>query len=269
MSKSESSDNVYKKLQRCRSELKKLPIKPTGNNKFAGYTYMELGDFLPHIVDLCNEYGLCPVVCFESGAATLTIYNIHNPEDKVIFTSPMSTAALKGCHEVQNLGAVETYIKRYLFTHAFDIVEHDALDSTHGKEATKEIAGNSDKGKPPAAPAAKESPAGFSPQSDERNEWGEPPSKNGDIVILYIEEIEKKEGVNAKTRKPWTSWTLKVGDSKWGTFNSSVAKLAEEAKAAGKPVEVAYITKEFAPGKTSNEIVTLRMMDDGSAGGER
>lgn len=161
MSKSESSDNVYKKLQRCRADLKKLPIKPTGNNKFAGYTYMELGDFLPSIVDLCDEYGLCPVVCFGPEIATLIIYNIHNPEDKVVFTSPMSTAALKGCHEVQNLGAVETYIKRYLFTHAFDIVEHDALDSTHGKqEMTKSaltnrlldtVTGDSSTGKTPAA----------------------------------------------------------------------------------------------------------------------
>lgn len=84
----------------------------------------------------------------------------------------------------------------------------------------------------------------------------------GDIVILYIEEIEKKEGVNAKTKKPWTSWSLKVGNTKWGTFSGSIAALAEEAKAAGKPVEVEYVTKEFAPGKSSNEIVTLKILDD-------
>jgi hypothetical protein len=42
----------------------------------------------------------------------------------------MSSASLKGCHEVQNLGAVETYIKRYLYQNCFEIVEGDALDST-------------------------------------------------------------------------------------------------------------------------------------------
>lgn len=112
------------------------------------------------------------------------------------------------------------------------------------------------------APPAIESPAGYSPHSDERNEWGDVKTPDGDIVILYIEEIEKKEGVNSKTKKPWTSWTLKVGNGKWGTFSGSVAKLAEEAKAAGKPVEVSYTIKEFAPGKFSNEIVTLKVMDD-------
>jgi hypothetical protein len=50
----------------------------------------------------------------------------------VMFTSPMSSAALKGCHDVQNLGAVQTYLRRYLWTNAFEIVEHDALDATTG-----------------------------------------------------------------------------------------------------------------------------------------
>jgi hypothetical protein len=44
----------------------------------------------------------------------------------------MGSAALKGCHEVQNIGAVETYQRRYLWVSAMEIVEHDALDATTG-----------------------------------------------------------------------------------------------------------------------------------------
>jgi hypothetical protein len=40
----------------------------------------------------------------------------------------MSSAALKGCHDVQNLGAVQTYLRRYLWVNAFEIVEHDAIE---------------------------------------------------------------------------------------------------------------------------------------------
>jgi hypothetical protein len=127
------TNNVYKKLQTCRVDLKKLPIKESGENKFAGYRYMELGDFLPHIVDLCDTNGLCTVVSFDD-KATLTVVNSDKPEERIVFTSPMSTAELKGCHAIQNLGAVETYLRRYLYVAAFDIVEHDALDSTHGKD---------------------------------------------------------------------------------------------------------------------------------------
>lgn len=124
--------NVYEKLQECRAKLQKMDIKESGNNTFAKYTYMELGDFLPFIVDLCNEHKLCTVINF-GDIATLEVINSENPEEKILFTSPMSTADLKGCHPVQCLGAVETYIKRYLYVNAFDIVEHDALDSTQGK----------------------------------------------------------------------------------------------------------------------------------------
>jgi hypothetical protein len=63
--------------------------------------------------------------------AYLTIHDTDG-EGFVTFTSPMSSAALKGCHDVQNLGAVQTYLRRYLWTNAFEIVEHDALDATTG-----------------------------------------------------------------------------------------------------------------------------------------
>ena len=48
----------------------------------------------------------------------------------VVVTSPMVEANLKGAHAIQNLGAVETYQRRYLWMTAMEIVEHDALDSS-------------------------------------------------------------------------------------------------------------------------------------------
>jgi hypothetical protein len=49
----------------------------------------------------------------------------------------MADANLKGCHPIQNLGAVETYSRRYLYVTALEIVEHDALDATTGQETPK------------------------------------------------------------------------------------------------------------------------------------
>jgi hypothetical protein len=46
----------------------------------------------------------------------------------------MSSAALKGCHDVQNLGAVQTYLRRYLWVNAFEIVENDQLEAVTGKD---------------------------------------------------------------------------------------------------------------------------------------
>jgi hypothetical protein len=52
----------------------------------------------------------------------------------------MAEANLKGTHPIQNLGAVETYQRRYLWMTAMEIVEHDALDATTGS-STKIDAG--------------------------------------------------------------------------------------------------------------------------------
>lgn len=127
---------VYMSLQKCRVELQKRDLKKSGNNKFAGYTYYELGDFLPSINELMLENNLCSFVNFDKEVASLTIIHTED-ESSVTFTCPMSSANLKGCHDVQNLGAVQTYTRRYLYTNAFEIVESDALDSTTGKTNDK------------------------------------------------------------------------------------------------------------------------------------
>lgn len=123
--------SVYKKLQEARILLQNTKLNKSGKNKFAGYEYFELGDFLPQIQNICQKIGLCGLVSFTATDAYLTIHETEG-DGFVTFTSPMSTAALKGCHDVQNLGAVQTYLRRYLWTNAFEIVEHDALDATTG-----------------------------------------------------------------------------------------------------------------------------------------
>ena len=124
---------VYSSLQKCRVELQKKNLKKSGHNKFAGYTYYELADVLPTINQLMLENNLCSFVNFSNEIATLTIVSIED-DSTITFTSPMSSASLKGCHDVQNLGAVQTYLRRYLYTNAFEIVESDALDSTQGRD---------------------------------------------------------------------------------------------------------------------------------------
>lgn len=129
--------SVYKKLQEARIELQSQSLKKSGHNKFAGYDYFELGDFLPTIQKICLEKGLCGTISYGTEIATLTIRDTEKPDYTIEFSCPMSTAALKGCHAVQNMGAVMTYIRRYLWVNAFEILEHDALDATLGKDDPK------------------------------------------------------------------------------------------------------------------------------------
>lgn len=122
--------NVYEKLNEARIRFQNANVKKSGKNSYAGYTYYELADILPQINQIAKELKFTCVIEFTTQLATLSFVDLEKPEDKVLFTSPMSDASLKGCHAVQNLGAVETYIKRYLYQNCFEIVEGDALDMT-------------------------------------------------------------------------------------------------------------------------------------------
>ena len=123
--------SVYKKLIEARNILQTKQLTKSGHNKFAVYKYFELGDFLPEVQKIFKEVGLVDIISFDAELATMSLYDVDGGS-WVTFTSPMGSAALKGCHEVQNIGAVETYQRRYLYTTAMAIVEHDALDATTG-----------------------------------------------------------------------------------------------------------------------------------------
>ena len=146
---------VYKKLIDARNLLQTTELSKSGFNKFAGYKYFELGDFLPSVQAIFKDVGLVDVISFSADVATMTIFDVEDGSS-IVFTSPMGSAQLKGCHEVQNIGAVETYQRRYLYTTAMAIVESDALDATTAKDEPKIT--------PPKISAKEETPVGITPQ---------------------------------------------------------------------------------------------------------
>lgn len=131
-----TSMNVYQKLQLARVKLQNVELKKSGHNKFAGYKYFELSDFLPTVNNIFAEIGLSHTLEFTDTLATMQVIDVEKG-GIAKFTCPMATAELKGCHPVQNLGASLTYISRYLLVMALAICEHDALDATTGKDEPK------------------------------------------------------------------------------------------------------------------------------------
>jgi hypothetical protein len=126
--------SVHKKLMEARIQLQQTKLIKSGHNKFAGYKYFELGDFLPTVQNIFNSIGLCGIVSYDENIAQLNIVDIDD-SSSITITSPMGKAALKGVHEVQNIGAVETYQRRYLWVTAMEIVEHDVLDAVTGTDS--------------------------------------------------------------------------------------------------------------------------------------
>jgi hypothetical protein len=142
---------AHSKLMTARMQLLNTPLKKTGHNKFAGYNYFELGDFLPEIQKIFAGLGLCGIVSYGIDIATLTITDMEDGTTLTI-TSPMSEANLKGTHPVQNLGAVQTYLRRYLWVTALEIVENDVLDATTGSVEPAKAKAPAPAAKPAAAP---------------------------------------------------------------------------------------------------------------------
>ena len=125
---------VYAKLQKCRVELQNMELKKSGHNKYAGYRYFELGDFLPAVNTLFDIYGLCYSLQFDRDMANMFVVDVDTGSS-IKFCCPMEPALLKGCQPVQNLGGSLTYISRYLLCLALAVSEHDSVDAS---EPTKE-----------------------------------------------------------------------------------------------------------------------------------
>ena len=130
-------DTVYTKLAKARKAFKNSNVKKSGENKFQGYKYFELSDILNAVTDINESIGLATVETVTAEKATLTVVNATKPEETIVFEVPMSTAELKGCHPVQQLGAAITYIRRYLYQNAYSVSEPDQLDS--GKQEMREL----------------------------------------------------------------------------------------------------------------------------------
>lgn len=188
--------NVYQKLNEARDRFHQAPLKKSGQNKFAGYSYFELGDFVVPALEIFKQVGLTSVISFKQDEAMMQIINTDKPDEVIVISTPMSEASLKGCHPVQNLGAVQTYLRRYLWVAAMEIVEHDALDSTTGNKSQDPA---------PAEPAPKKIVAKRYEEQDPKSElfvqsminWGNSCTSLTELTDLWktnqpqIDELKK------------------------------------------------------------------------------
>ena len=129
--------SVYKKLQGARHELSKANLKKTGHNSYGGWFYYELGDFIPTIHKLFDAAGLCGVVTFGE-VATLTIYDADS-EGKIEFSTPIVYAEAAKGQPIQMLGSTHTYLRRYLWLMAMELVEADAVDAEKQEEKSEPV----------------------------------------------------------------------------------------------------------------------------------
>lgn len=135
-----NNKNLYEKINLIKQEFLNKKIKKTGKNTYSGFEYYELSDITPALIELMNKYKVYSNICFNNDIAKMELVNIENINENVIITSPMITPEIKGANGTQQLGGAITYLRRYLYLIAFDIVEPDLFDKSMGKDNSTEKA---------------------------------------------------------------------------------------------------------------------------------
>jgi hypothetical protein len=218
----------------ARLELQGRKLNKSGHNKFAGYKYFELGDFLPSIQEIFAKQGLCGVVSYLPDVAVLTITDMEDGS-YIHVNSPMSSAALKGCHEVQNLGAVQTYLRRYLWVTAMEIVEHDALDAITGSEepVKKSVVKTPVGDLKPKVHTVMEGKVGDwqLKVDDSQEHWGNAVKAATDVCLTFADKVEDVNNIFKNNRIIFDKLKEEHADiyaDVMDVFKSTKAKLTKE-----------------------------------------
>ena len=147
--------NIYLKLQEARFIVLGKLGKKSGKNSFVGFEYFELKDFVPQAIEAFREVGITSVFnidparkVIEDGVITeypeTASMTITDGKESIEFHIPTADATGKGQLPIQALGSKQTYLRRYLYLSALDIVENDSVDAMSNEQkdvAPKKTAG--------------------------------------------------------------------------------------------------------------------------------
>ena len=125
--------NVYGKLIEARKRFLEAGIKKTGVNRYAEYKYFTLDEIIPVKQEIFRDLGLADVISFGDAWAILRVVNVNNPTEFIEFMSQLAPDESMIKNPIQKVGAIQTYVRRYLYLLALDIIESDGIEATAEK----------------------------------------------------------------------------------------------------------------------------------------
>lgn len=146
--------NLNESIIKIRVDLQNSKIKKSGKNKFANFDYFELSDFLPRLNELMLQEGINDNFKITNDMATLVLIKGEEKQEYtipfVIFDTPLTYKKDKSgnylkdkngeyiqvpsMQDIQYLGALNTYYKRYLYLNAFGVTDGEIIDSMDNNE---------------------------------------------------------------------------------------------------------------------------------------
>lgn len=149
--------NLNDSIISIRVKLQNSKLKKSGKNEFAGFDYFELADFLPRLNELMLEEQVNDRFYIKDDLATLELQkgeetNVYTMPF-VLFSTPLTYKKDKSgnflknkdgeyiqmpsMQDIQYLGALNTYYKRYLYLNAFGITDGEVIDRMDNNELSK------------------------------------------------------------------------------------------------------------------------------------
>lgn len=133
--------NLNESIIKIRVDLQNSKLKKSGKNKFAGFDYFELADFLPRLNELMLQEGINDRFYIKDDYATLELQKGEEKQEYtmpfVMFEVPMNKGGIPSMQKIQYLGALNTYYKRYLYLNAFGITDGEIIDSMDNSNLEK------------------------------------------------------------------------------------------------------------------------------------
>lgn len=177
--------NVYQKLIEARSQFLNDGVEKSGKNMNVGFKYFELTDIVPSVTKIFKELGLIAIDKFTNETAYMTIVNCDAPEETIEFEAPfnqiapiVSNAGKQVTNEMQALGSSITYMRRYLYMIAMDIVENDEIEPQITNDTPAE--------------APKKAPATPGQRQEVKQELTAPAENASDLQIKGLKAVLKK-----------------------------------------------------------------------------
>ena len=130
--------NLNESVISIRVKLQNAKLRKSGHNRFAGFDYFELADFLPKLNELMLEENINDIFLITEKEAKLTLIKGEEKQEYVIpftqFSTPLNKNGQPSMQDIQYLGALNTYYKRYLYLNAFGITDGEIIDSMNNSD---------------------------------------------------------------------------------------------------------------------------------------
>lgn len=122
------NDSIIK----IRVELQNSKLTKSGENKHANFKYYELADFLPRLNELMEKEGVNDIFTIKGVQTILKLVKGEESQEYELpferFETPKNRSGQPLMQEIQYLGALNTYYKRYLYLNAFGITDGEVID---------------------------------------------------------------------------------------------------------------------------------------------